>query len=143
METELGIKRERAVVVSGLQQAYPRGLALCGAAQNVLHQTPAHATVLSRRIDGNRPNAGNAGSLIKEIAADDSALVFGDDRVKARMCQQSRQQTARYCWRGKVRREVMSRGNRPEGFIANITAGWGVSRRPRTKNDSHLLLPPR
>ena len=44
------------------------------------------------------PSTVNSGSLIKEIAADDPAFVFSDDRVKARMSQQSRQQTARYFW---------------------------------------------
>ena len=86
-ETQPGVKTERAIVVAGLQQAYASFLLPRRTIKNVLHQAQPEAAVLCCRINGDRSDAGNAGSLVEEITADDLPLVLGDDRVEARMGQ--------------------------------------------------------
>src|SRR5476651_892911 len=140
-KTKLGVETQRAVVKPGLKQAHASCSLPARAIEDILHQSPTDAAVLPCRIDGDRPDAGNAGALVEKVAADDAAPGLGDDRIDAGMRQQHRHEATRCFWRGKIWREVMGRADRLEGFIADGATGHGVGCDAGTKNDAHPLSP--
>jgi len=80
--SELGIQGERTHVIAGLDQAYTREILLRGAMMDVLHQLSPDHFVLDAGIDGNRPDPGDAVTLVEEIAADYLSAKFGHDAVE-------------------------------------------------------------
>src|SRR5277367_3214941 len=63
-ETELGIERERAIVIGSLHQSDSWRLALGGAGHSGLHQLTACRPILCSRVNRNWTNAGNRSSFV-------------------------------------------------------------------------------
>src|ERR1700722_4071346 len=111
---------------SGLAQTHARHLARRRPIDHVLHQTTADTLVLHGRINGDRANADDCGTLIQEVAADDSSISLGYDAVAAGRLQQHTEQ-ADCSFRGwKFPGERMRIIDRAECSIADLAASAGV-----------------
>src|SRR6185437_4214787 len=85
------VERHRTVMERGLHQPNTRGVFVARAFDYVTHQGTAHAAVLIARLDCDWADAFDYGAFIHAIAAHDSPVSFGDDRVNS--------------WRGEHGRE--------------------------------------
>ena len=83
VEAEGGVEGERAIVEGGLDQTDSGGALLVRAVHRGLHELTTDAEVLYVGVDGDGANASNQGTLIEAVAADDPAVVFGDDAIEA------------------------------------------------------------
>ncbi len=61
----------------GLNQPDSGESALCGPREHRFHQFPPNTGILDGRVDRDRPDARNDGTLIQAIAANDSSILFG------------------------------------------------------------------
>jgi hypothetical protein len=76
LEAELALEAERARVVGGLEQ--PHTGETCATLEHPTHERSTDPRVLDRRVDRDRPDAGDRRPLVQEAAADDPALQLGD-----------------------------------------------------------------
>jgi hypothetical protein len=60
-----------------------------GAIQHVLHEPSPHASILQAGIDRDRADSGNDGTLVQEVAADDSAIKLRHHLVEPRVREQT------------------------------------------------------
>jgi hypothetical protein len=95
----------------------------------VLHHPSANAVILHRRIDRDRADAVDRRPLVHEIAAGDTAVELGDDRMMAGMGEQHHRKSDPIFRRWEVRREVVRRAHRLEGLVADRAACHGIDRR--------------
>jgi len=72
-------------VKSRLQQPDPGGTALARTVEHRAHQQASDRLVLRRRIDRDRPDAGDRPAFVEKVAADDVSVLLGDHRVEARV----------------------------------------------------------
>ncbi len=110
----------------GLHEAYSGGVARACAIERGLHQLPPDAEILRGGIDGNRAEAGDDGTLVEAIAADDAALVFGDDAVKIPVGKHHREHASGIIGRGKIAGESVGRIDCGKSGIADWAAGGSV-----------------
>jgi hypothetical protein len=82
-EAELGVQRQRPVVVGGLNEPDARRATVALAPQDRLHQLCADPLVLRARIDGYRADPGDHGAFVHERAAENLPVAFGHDRRDA------------------------------------------------------------
>ena len=104
---------------------------------NVSHQAATNALVLNSRINSERADASNAIALVKEVAADNATIVFGNDRIETRMIEHPGHQSARNVGGRKVRREVVGPRHGCERLETDHTASLGVLRSARSQQDIH------
>ena len=130
VEAELGVERQRTVVVGGLHQAHAGEPVDARALEHGLHQAPSDRAVLRFRIDGDRADAGDRQGSPEEVAADDAAIELGDDGVRPVPAEQVGQQALRRLHRGKVGREAVLLRDGLEAVVADRAAGRRVLRVP-------------
>jgi hypothetical protein len=113
-------------MIGRLDQPDPREAPLCHPSKDVLHQLASDRAILHGGIDRDRPDARHGRTLIEEVAADDLAVKLGDHRIEAGVCKQPRQEFGGDCGRGKIRRKVVLRSDRLEGFVTDRPTARGV-----------------
>jgi hypothetical protein len=84
----------------------------------VLHQGGADAPILHCRIDGDGSQPDDWRTLIDEVAADNTAVEFGNDAVRGTRAS-SRQQTDRDIGIAERGRKIVLRCDRREGLVAD------------------------
>jgi hypothetical protein len=108
---------------------------------NRLHQAPPDSAVLDRRVDGYRPDAGDRIAFVEKIAADDAAVQFGNDLVKARTRKKKGENHDGAFGIGKVGRKVMLLRDRLERFVNYCAARPRVFRPAFPQLDFHRRSP--
>src|SRR4029077_15899666 len=103
-----------------------------------LHQLASDAEILRAGIDGNRTDAGDTGTLVETIAADDAAAAFRDDAIKAGTGKQHRKQAHSGFRSRQITREAVLGAERGEGVVANLSADRTVDRSRGTNDDLRL-----
>src|SRR5579871_811729 len=76
IEPETRVERERPIVIGGLHQPDPDGLALVRPIEYSPHQHPSSAVVLYPRVDRYRTDARDHGTLVQAVAPHDAAVRF-------------------------------------------------------------------
>jgi hypothetical protein len=114
LEAEPGVQRQRPIVVAGLHEADAGEASRACPLQHVLHQPPADRAVLRRRVDGDRADADHGSGLPEEIAADQTAVQLGHDRVDIVADQQRPEQLEGRLHGREVGREAMPGGDAGE-----------------------------
>jgi hypothetical protein len=84
LEAELCVETQGTIVKGGLQQPDP-GMSLARAVKHGAHQPAPDRLVLRRRIDRDRPDAGDRPAFVEEVAADDISVLLRDHGVEARV----------------------------------------------------------
>ena len=128
IEAEAGVKGERAIVVSGLDEAHSRGAALVGAIHDGAHEFATDAGILRGGIDGEGADARDDGTLVEAIASDDASFGFGDDAIEAGMREQHGEYADGEVWRGEIGRKIVAGAEFAEGVVTDLTADGTVSR---------------
>jgi hypothetical protein len=142
IEPELGVERQRTVVVCGLDKADAGEVPLPSPLQHVFHQPSADRAVLHSRINGDRTDAGDRRGFPKEIAADHAPVCLGHDRVDVAAREQGCDQLLRNLRRGKVTREVVSVGDRLKCRVADHCAGFDIVGRAGSQPQVHRKFLP-
>jgi hypothetical protein len=106
----------------------PENAPFCGSRHCNRPSMPSNSPILHSRIDRNRTDACNRRPLIHKIAADNLMIDFGDDCVKAWICDKLQEQSKRYFRRGQIGRKIMQISDRCECFITNCAAALRVIR---------------
>lgn len=78
VEAELGVQRQRAVVISGLRQPNSRDISLTRPPQHVLHQPSSDGDILRGRGDGDGADASDGPALPQEVAAEHPPVGHGE-----------------------------------------------------------------
>ena len=126
LEAELGIERQRPVVVGGLHQPDSRRGPVGDPAQNILHECSADPTVLHPGVNGDWANTNDGRPLVKEVAADDAPVDLGHNGVEARMTQEHRQQADPRLQVREVGSKLMRPSDRLKRLVADTAADLGV-----------------
>lgn len=113
---------------------------LRGAVMGVLHQLSPDCFVLDAGIDGNRRDAGDAVTLVEEVAADYLAVKFGHDAVKTGVTQHPGKEFDQPVNRREVRREMMCLRDRLERLVADRAARLRVLQVAAAKCKIHKLF---
>jgi hypothetical protein len=103
-----------------------------------LHKLPANPEVLCTRIDVDRADASNHGTLIKAIAAHNPAISFRHHAVKIGARKHHRKQADSSLWLGKITRKTVGRVNRGKDVEANPPANGAIL---RSGNPNHNVRP--
>jgi hypothetical protein len=137
IEPELGVKRQRPVVVCSLDKPDAGEPLVPGPLQDVFHQASTDLAVLHSRINGDRTDADDRRSFPEKIAADHAAVCFGYDRVDVVARQQGRDQVLRNLQRRKVTGEVVLVGDRLKCRVADHSTGFDVVGRAGSQFQVH------
>src|SRR5689334_14164076 len=65
IESQLSVETERTAMIRRLDEPHAGKVARRGAFHHRLHQAPPDRAVLDRRVDGNRPDAGDRIALVE------------------------------------------------------------------------------
>jgi len=118
-------------VIARLHEADPRCAVARHPIEHVGHQRRTDAPVLCGRIDGDRPQPDDRRTFVDEIAADDPAVLLGDDAIETGIAAQLPQQTDRDVGIGEVGRKIMLRGDRLERVVTDPPGGRRIGGRER------------
>ena len=121
----------------GLQQADPGGPSLARAVKHGAHQPSPDRLVLRRRMNRDRPDAGDRSTFVEKITTDDLSFLLGHYRVEARIRQHHRQETRRYLCRWKIPGEIVSIVDCLECFEADWAADSGIRGCTRSQHYAH------
>src|SRR5438309_8789375 len=132
IEAEFCIQRERTIVKCRLHQPYPRTRTFVSPVDHRLHQQASHTPILRSRIDRDRSDSCNRGTLIQAIASYNLAVDFCDDAVETGMGEKRLQQTDADFSRRNIGWETMLFVDCGESFITDPTAKVCILARGQT-----------
>ena len=112
----------------GLDQTDSGSAPLVRAIQRRLHELTSDTEVLYARVDGDRAKASNHGTFIEAVAADDPAVVFGDDAIEAGVRKHHGEHASSSVRVGKIAGKTVGRADRGEGVEANLPGDEAVFR---------------
>ena len=140
--TELGVQRERAVVVARLHQADPRRALLDRPPLDVVHERATDLAVLDVRVDRDGPDPDDRRPFVEEVAADDPSVELGHDGVDPGVSEHHARESDRHLRLGEVGREVVRGGDRVERLVADAPDGLGVLGRSGAELQRHRGVNP-
>ena len=85
LEAELCVEAQGTIVKGGLQQPDPGGMSLARAVKHSAHQPAPDHLVLQRRVNCDRPDAGDRPALVEKVTTDNMSFLLGHQRVEARV----------------------------------------------------------
>src|SRR5688572_457324 len=91
--------------------------------QHVAHQRPPDRAVLRGRIDGDRTHSRHRIAYPEKVTADDASAALGDHAVHVLAREQIVDEAVRDVYGWEVRRKVVVRRDRVEGFVHDARNG--------------------
>ena len=124
----------------GLDQTDSGSAPLARSVHRGLHELTSDTEVLYAWVDCDRANASNHGAFVEAVAANDPAIVFGNDAVEAGARKPHGKHTDGSFRVGKIAGKAVGRTDRGEGFETDLSGDEAVLRCGGPNYDVRPLL---